>query len=110
MGADVSDEAEAADRLALLLELVDGGVDAGAGELVDLQALDDLVPSVLGGDREGGDQALRDAVGAVRRDAHGDPVAVRGAVDPGVDVVDGRVGGGRRGGRAAGLDDGGAAL
>jgi hypothetical protein len=47
-----SDEAEAADRLALLRQLLDGGVDAGAGELVDVQALDDLVLAVLAGDRE----------------------------------------------------------
>src|SRR5690606_18314176 len=81
------------------LELLDGGVDAGAGEVVDLQALDDLVRPVLDGHREGGDEALRHAVGTVRRDAHGGPVALGRAVDPGVDVVDGGVGGGggRRG-------------
>ena len=33
------------DRVALLLELVHGGVDPRAGEVVDLQALDDLVVS-----------------------------------------------------------------
>ena len=62
------------------------------------------------GDREGGDEALRDAVGAVRRDAHGGPVALGGAVDPGVHVVDGGVGGGGGRGRATGLDDRRAAL
>src|SRR5579885_494614 len=86
-----SDEAEAADGVALLHQLLHRGVDAGAGELVDLQALDDLVLAVLADDREGGDEALGDAVGAVRGDAHGGPVALGRAVDPGVDVVDGGV-------------------
>ena len=41
-----SDEAELLDRVALLGELGDGGVDAGPGELVDVEALDDRVLAV----------------------------------------------------------------
>src|SRR5690606_35586531 len=91
-------------------QLGDGGVDAGAGEVVDLQALDDLVGAVLADHGERRDQAFGHAVGAVGGHGHGDPVTVGGAVDPVVDVVDGCARG--RGGRggAAHLDDLGAAL
>src|SRR5690625_2282094 len=104
-----SDEAELADGVALGDEFSHGRVDPLAGELVDLQALDDLPRAVPGVDREGGDEPLGHAVGPVRRDRRGGPRAAR-AVDPVVDVVDRRVRGGGRGRRAAGVDDGGAAL
>src|SRR5690606_6502507 len=87
-----SDQAELADRLPLFFQLLDRSVDAGAGELVDLQALHDLELAVLGHHREGRDQTLGHAVGAVGNHRGGRPVTLRGAVDPGVDVVDGRVG------------------
>ena len=60
--------------------------------------------------RERGDDPLLDAVGAVGRHRHRDPVAVGGAVHPVVHVVDRGVGGRRRGRGAARLDDLGAAL
>ncbi|MEU0737447.1 hypothetical protein ABZ509_35035, partial [Streptomyces lavendulocolor] len=40
-----------------------------AGELVDVQALDDLVLAVLAGDGEGGDEALGDSPGYLRSEA-----------------------------------------
>ena len=57
-----------------------------------------------------GDQALGDAVRAVRHDGGRGPVALGRAVDPVADVVDRRVRGRRRGRRPAGLDDRRAAL
>ncbi len=42
--ADGSDQAESLDRLTLLGQLAGRGVDPRAGEVVDLQPLDDLVP------------------------------------------------------------------
>ena len=90
-------------------QLGNRGVDLRAREVVELEALDDLVLAVGAGAREAADEALGDAVGAVGGHAHRDPVAVR-AGDPVADVVDRRAG--RRGGRggAARLDDGGAAF
>ena len=87
----------------------DGRVDARAGELVDLEALDDLPLAAGRGDRERRDDALGHAVGAVGRDAAetqspaGVPLTQEDVVDRGV-----RGRGGRR--RAARLDDRGAAL
>ena len=52
---------ELAVRVALLGQLLHRRVDLAAREVVDLQALDDLVVAVLGGHRERGDQALGDA-------------------------------------------------
>ena len=43
----VSDEAEFGDGVAFLDEFVGGGVDLGAAEVVDVEALDDLVVAVL---------------------------------------------------------------
>src|SRR3546814_5937353 len=66
--------------------------------------------AVLGGDGEGGDQALGNSVGAVGADGHRDPVALGGAVQPVAGRVAGRRGSrGRRGGAAC-VDDGRAAL
>ena len=87
------DQAELGDGVALLDQLGDGGVDARAGEVVDLQALDDLPLAAAGDDGERGDDALGHAVRAVGRERRGGPVALGGAVDPRVDVVDGGVGG-----------------
>src|SRR5437868_6719621 len=102
-----SDEAELLDRVALFDQLGDRGVDAGAGEVVDLQALDDLPLATDRADGEGGDDALGDAVGAVGHDRGGGPV---GAVDPVVDVIDRGDGCARRAGAARGRGDGRAAL
>ena len=65
---------------------------------------------VRAGAREARDEALLDVVGAVGGDGHRDPVAVRRAVDPVVDMVDRGVGGRRRARGAARLDDRRAAL
>src|SRR5680860_195669 len=91
-----SDQAEPLDRVALLGKLLDGGVDPAAGEVVDLEALDDRPVAVARGHREGGDEALGNVVGTVGDDGHGDPVALGRARQPVVRCVDGRRGG-RRG-------------
>src|SRR5512139_2945857 len=57
---DALDQPQLPDRVALLGELGDRGVDAGPGAGVDVEALDDLPLAALAGDREGGDQALGD--------------------------------------------------
>jgi hypothetical protein len=46
------DQTERSDRVALLDELGHAGVDLAAGEVVDLQALHDLVRAAGGGARE----------------------------------------------------------
>src|SRR6185436_15207233 len=76
---------------------------------VDLDALHDLVLAAFAGDGVAEHDVLGDAVFAIGRDAHGDPLAV-GAQGPVAHVVDGGVGG--RGGRrqAASGNDGRAAL
>src|SRR5699024_4510686 len=66
-GRNRSDEAEVGDGVALADQLGDRRVDPGAGELADLQALDDLPAPTRRAHREGGDDAFRNAVGAVRR-------------------------------------------
>src|SRR5690606_8387286 len=91
-----SDQAEVLDRVALVGQLLGGGVDAGPAELVDVEALDDLVATVGARDREAGDDPLGNAVAAVTGDAHRHPVALGGAEGPGADVVDGGVGSRRR--------------
>ena len=91
-------------------QLGDAGVDALAGEVGDLEALDDLPLAARAVQGQAADDALLDAVGAVGGDGHRDPVAVGGAEDPVVDVVDRGVRGGGGAGGAAGLDDRGAAL
>src|SRR3712207_7145617 len=53
-----------------------GGVHPAAGEVVDLEPLDDLPAPAARRDRVGVDQPLRDAVGAVGDDRHRDPVAL----------------------------------
>ena len=78
-----SDQAELADRVALLGELGDRGVDPGAREVVDLQALDDRPLAVLG--RSPGTTEIRpsgDAVGAVGRDAPSRPSRPRACRAP----------------------------
>src|SRR6056297_633398 len=97
------------DRFAFLAQFGVGGVHAGAAELVDFKVGDDLPAAVFAGAGERVDDARRDAVAAVGRDGHGNPVAA-GAQRPVADMVDGA--GGRRGraGGAACLDDGCAAL
>src|SRR5688572_9466571 len=52
-------------------------VDALLAERIDRQALDDLVLAAFAGDRVAEHHVLRDAVLAVARHAHRDPLAVR---------------------------------
>src|SRR5690606_5807852 len=94
----------------LLGQLGLGGGHPRPGEVVDLEALDDLPVAALAHAGEGVDQALLDTVAAVGVDPHADPVTVGGTEGPGAHVADGGVGGGGGGGGTAGLDDGGAAL
>ena len=70
------------DGVALLDELGVALVDARAAEVVDVEALDDLVLAVLGGAREARDEALGRAVAAVADDAHRHPVALGRAEHP----------------------------
>src|SRR4051794_30152701 len=100
-----SDETEALHGVALLDQLRHRRVDAGAREVVDVEALDDLPLAARGRHREGRHQALGDAVRAVGHDRRRGPVAVRRAVHPAEDVVDGRVRRRGRGRRTARLDD-----
>src|SRR5690554_2441818 len=94
---------------ALFAQLVFGGLHLATAEVVDVQALDDLVLAAFAGDRVGVDDARLDAVAAVGGDRHADDLAV-GAQRPVAHVVNGGRGRGGRGGGAAGLDDGGTAL
>lgn len=63
-----SDEAHLLHGVLLLQELSSRSVDLGAGEVVNLQALDDLPLAVLADGREGGDDALGHTIGAVGHD------------------------------------------
>src|SRR5437762_11979773 len=93
------------DPFALLAQLGQGRVHALAAELVHGKTRHDAVLAAGEGDGVGVDDALGDAVAAIRRHGHADPVALPGAVEPAAHVVDHR-GSGRGGGRGAPrLDD-----
>src|ERR1700750_962373 len=96
------DQPELADRVALLLQLHDTAVDALAGEVRDLEALDDAPLAAAAGAGHPANDPLADPVGTVGRHPHRDPVTVRRAQHPVVDVVDRGVGGGGGAGGAAG--------
>src|SRR5262249_54219138 len=110
MGRPLSslDQAEVADRVALLAELGGAGVDPPAGELGTLEPIDDAPPTPGAGAWEAGDDPLLNSVGAIGGNAHRNPVSLRASEHPVADVVDGGVS--RRGGArgAARLDDRGA--
>src|SRR5690606_33411746 len=97
------------DAVALFEQFFQREVQALAREGIDFQAFDTLVFAVFGNDGHAVDDAFGDAVRAIRRDAHGDPLAVA-AQHPVAHVVDGGVGGRSSRRQAAGLDDGRAAL
>src|SRR5437764_4890944 len=99
-----------AHAVALFVQFLERGVHALAAELADLQALHQLVAAVAAGYRIAVDHAFGNAVAAVGWHAHGDPIAVTRAGNPVAHVVDRRVGGARRGRKAARVDDRGAAL
>src|SRR5689334_15502191 len=92
---DLADQAQLADRVALLGELGYRLVDALPGEGFEVEPGDDLVAAARSGHGERGDQTFGDSVGPVRRNAHRDPVVIGRAQDPVVDVVDGGAGRGR---------------
>src|SRR6185437_10550304 len=98
------------DPVTLFAQLGIRRVHALAAELVDREALHDLVFTALDGHRVRIDHAFLDAVTAIGRHCHADPIACCSAVYPGVNVVE--CGGARRSGRggSASLDDGCAAL
>src|SRR6202140_196057 len=101
---------KALDPLALLAQLGVSRLHALAAEVIHGETRHDPVLAVAGGDRIRVDDTVGDAVDAVRRHGHADPIARGRAVQPGVQMIDrGRGGrGGRRG--ATRLDDGRAAL
>src|ERR1700728_1865577 len=96
--------------VALLAELPMRGLHLLAGELVDVESLDDAVTAALANHGIRVHDAFGNAVAAVGGHAHADPIAVAGAEYPGMYVIQRRRGGrGRRRGPSC-LDDGGAAL
>ena len=105
---------------ALFKQIFDGGafftqfafgrVHFFTAEGVDVEALDDFVVAVFAAAGVGVDDAGGDAVGAVGRDAHADPVVAVGAQRPGAHVVNRGRSGRSSGGCAARLDDGSTAL
>src|SRR5262249_38712103 len=98
------------DARAFLAELGLGCGELAAREVVDLEALHDLILAAYAAHRIRVDDTLRDAVAAAGRHRHAHPILALGAEGPVADVVDrGRCGRGRRR-RAARLDDRGAAL
>src|SRR5665811_1405304 len=104
------DQAEILYRVTLFGEFCGTRVDAGAGELVDLQTLDDGDLGVLRGDGEGRDESFGDSIGTIGGDGHREPVAFRRTLEPVAGVIDRR--GSSRGRRrgAACFDDRRAAL
>src|SRR4051812_35088172 len=73
---------EVLDPIALFVQLLERGVHALFAEFAHLEALDDLVAAVAAGDRVAVDDALGNAIAAVRRDAHRHPVAVARPMEP----------------------------
>lgn len=106
-----SGEAGRPDGVVLFLRRLDVAVDSSTGRAGGLEATDDLSLATIGGN---GGVEVQAGGGAVARtvghDTNGDSLALRGAMDPGVHVVDRDVcsGGGREG--TTRLDDGGATL
>src|SRR2546425_7008585 len=97
------------DAFLFFLEFLEREVHLFAREGVDREAGDALVLAAGAGHGHAVHGAFGNAVGTVGGNAHGDPPAV-GAQGPVAHVIDGGVGGGGRGGDAARIDDGGAAL
>ena len=101
---------QAQHAIAFFLQFLQSGFHARHAEFALLQALDDLVFAVLAGHGEAVNDAFGDAVAAIGRNAHADPGAGFGALDPVADVVDRRVGSAGCRGQAARLNDGRAAF
>ncbi len=100
------DQAQLRHGSALFDQFRDGRVDLATAEFIDWQTLDDLPLAAVRADREGTHDPWLHPIAAVRADCHAGPVARRGRRDEGAHRIDGRIGGGGRGGKAACLDDG----
>src|SRR5689334_14565333 len=101
---------EVTHAIALLVQLLERRVHALAAEFADLDAFDDLVAAAAAGHGIAVDHAFGDAVAAVGRYAHGEPVAVARAGNPVAHMVDRRVCSARGGRKATRVDDRGTAL
>lgn len=101
-GVESSDK-EGCNTFSFFEEFLGGDVDLLLGVFGNLESLNDVVFAVLGGDGEGEDQTLGDAVRAVGGDTHGDPVFR--AESPVSNVVDGGVTSRRSRGRSSRVDD-----
>src|SRR6186713_3101307 len=77
---------QARDSCTLLAQLRVRRAELAAGKLVDLEPLDDLVIAADAAHGIGVDHAFGDAVAAVGRDGHADPVVACGAERPIVHV------------------------
>lgn len=77
------------DTGAFFAQLLLSGFHFLAAELIDRQTLDDLVVTVLADARIRIDHTFADAIGAIGRYRHADPVTVRRAERPVAHVVDG---------------------
>src|SRR3984885_14860050 len=98
------------DAVALFQQLALRGLHFFAAEIVDIQSLDNAVLAALAGNRIGIDDPLGYSIAAVGWHSHAHPIARRCAEHPVMHMIDRRRRGGCRGGSAARLDDGGAAL
>ena len=96
--------------VALFRQFLLSGFHFGAAEVVNVNALHNFPLAIFAAAGEGVDQAFLNAVAAIAVYAHRYPVVAVSAQRPAAYMVDRRVGcrGGRR--RAAGFNDGGAAL
>jgi hypothetical protein len=99
-----------ADEGAFFFEFVDGGVDFGAAEVVDGEALDDFEFFAVAADGEGTDEAFFDVVAAVRTNGDAVPIAGRAGFDDRANGVDDGVSSASRAGKTAGFEDRCAAL
>src|SRR6185369_4103807 len=81
--------------ITLFAQLGLAGIHALAAEIIDRQSLHNAVFAVLRRDRIRIHKAILDAVAAIRRHGHADPVAVGGALHPRMNMIDRS--GGRRG-------------
>ena len=74
--------------VALFQQLFVGRFHTLAAEIVDRQALHDLVVAILTGDRKAVDDAGGNSIAAVRGHAHAGPVAIGSSLHPIAHVID----------------------
>src|SRR5688572_6765178 len=70
------------DSVTFFQQFLMGGVHALSAEIVEVQALDDLIVAVFAGDGVAIDHAGGDAIATVGGYAHTDPVVIGRAFDP----------------------------